>query len=277
MKLSFSTKGWHDISFEEFCTAAEYFKFEGIEPHNINNAAFSDKSGVFHDYSAAATLRMLYDRNLSLPCIDVINDIADEDQYDAAIAEIERCLQIASNLHIPNIRLRAEHHDDTEKAVQNVKNLIEAVLPVAERDKISFLIETRGMYADTALLRDTLEYFASDYVASLWNMSAAYFTVGESPAKIISNLGAYVRHVHLNDGVKTDDGIEYRLVGEGDLPIKETMKALRSVNYDGFISLVWDPRWCPELDDMDIIFAQFISYMKQFADTSKNESALYWN
>ena len=55
------------------------------------------------------------------------------------------------------------------------------------------------------------------------------------------------------------------------------MKALRSVNYDGFISLVWDPKWCPELDDMDIIFAQFISYMKQFADTSKNESALYWN
>ena len=277
MKFSFSTKGWHDISFEEFCTAAEYFKFEGIEPHNINNAAFSEKSGVFHEYSAAATLRMLYDRSLSLPCIDVINDIADEEQYDAAIAEIERCLQIAANLHIPNIRLRAEHHDDTDKAVQNVKTLIETVLPVAERDKISLLIETRGMYADTALLRDTLEYFASDYVASLWNMSAAYFTVGESPAQIISNLGAYVRHVHLNDGVKTDDGIEYRLVGEGDLPIKETMKALRSVNYDGFISLVWDPRWCPELDDMDIIFAQFISYMKQFADTSKNESALYWN
>ncbi len=100
---------------------------------------------------------------------------------------------------------------------------------------------------------------------------------GESPAKIISNLGAYVRHVHLNDAVKTDDGIEYRLVGEGDLPITETMKALRSVNYDGFISLVWDPTWEPDLDDMDIIFAQFISYMKQFADTSKNESALYWN
>ncbi len=56
MKFSFSTKGWHDISFEEFCTAAEYFKFEGIEPHNINNAAFSEKSGVFQDYSAAATM-----------------------------------------------------------------------------------------------------------------------------------------------------------------------------------------------------------------------------
>ncbi len=277
MKFSFSTKGWHDISFEEFCEAAEYFHFEGIEPHNINNAAFAEKNGVFHEFSAAATLRMLYDRGLSLPCIDVINDIADESQFDNAIHEISRCLQIASNLRIPNIRLRAEYHEDVDSAVDNVKRLIATVLPAAEKEKVSLLIETRGMYADTALLRDTLEYFASDYVAALWNMSAAYFTAGESPAKIISNLGAYVRHVHLNDAVKTDDGIEYRLVGEGDLPITETMKALRSVNYDGFISLVWDPRWCPELDDMDIIFAQFISFMKQFSDTSKNESSLYWN
>ena len=277
MKFSFSTKGWHDNSFEEFCAIAEDLRFEGIEPHNINNDAFSEKSGVFHDYSAAATLRMLYEHSLSLPCIDVIADISSEDSFDEAIEEIEACLKIAQNLRIPNIRLRAERCEAAEAAVANVKRVIETVLPDAERDRISLLIETRGLYADTALLRDTLEYFASDYVAALWNLSAAFFTVGETPAKIIANLGAYVRHVHINDAVRTDGGLEYRLLGEGDLPIVEMMKALRSVNYDGFISLVWDPSWCPELDDMEIIFSQFISYMRQFADTSKNESALYWN
>ena len=277
MKFSFSTKGWHDNSFEEFCAIAEDLRFEGIEPHNINNDAFSEKSGVFHDYSAAATLRMLYEHSLSLPCIDVIADISSEDSFDEAIEEIEACLKIAQNLRIPNIRLRAERCEAAEAAVANVKRVIDTVLPDAERDRISLLIETRGLYADTALLRDTLEYFASDYVAALWNLSAAFFTVGETPAKIIANLGAYVRHVHINDAVRTDGGLEYRLLGEGDLPIVEMMKALRSVNYDGFISLVWDPSWCPELDDMEIIFSQFISYMRQFADTSKNESALYWN
>ena len=277
MKFSFSTKGWHDNSFEEFCAIAEDLHFEGIEPHNINNRIFNEKSGVFHDYSAAATLRMLYEHSLSLPCIDVIADIAEKGLFSESVVEIQSCLKIAQNLRIPNIRLRAEAHEDVESAAENVKKVIAAVLPVAERDRISLLIETRGLYADTALLRDTLEYFASDYVAALWNLSAAYFTVGESPAKIIANLGAYVRHVHINDAVKTGDGVEYRLLGEGDLPIVEMMKALRSVNYDGFISLVWDPAWCPELDDMEIIFSQFISYMRQFADTSKNESALYWN
>ena len=277
MKFSFSTKGWHDNSFEEFCAIAEDLHFEGIEPHNIRNRIFSEKDSVFHEYSAATTLRMLFERNLKLPCIDVITDIGDPEMFNNSVEEIKSCLRIAINLRIPNIRLRAEACDDHDAAVANVKKVIETILPDAEKNHISLLIETRGLYADTALLRDTLEYFADDYVAALWNMSAAYLTVGETPAKVIANLGAYVRHVHLNDAVKTGDSLEYRLLGEGDLPIRDMMKALRSVNYDGFISLVWDPTWCPELDDMEIIFSQFISYMKQFADTSKNESALYWN
>ena len=229
MKFSFSTKGWHDNSFEEFCAIAEDLHFEGIEPHNIRNRIFSEKDSVFHEYSAATTLRMLFERSLSLPCIDVITDIGDPELFNNSVEELKSCLKIAVNLRIPNIRLRAEACDDHDAAVANVKKVIEAVLPESEKNRVSLLIETRGLYADTALLRDTLEYFADDYVAALWNMSAAYFTVGESPAKIIANLGAYVRHVHLNDAVKTDDGLEYRLLGEGDLPIRDMMKARSSL------------------------------------------------
>ena len=66
-------------------------------------------------------------------------------------------------------------------------------------------------------------------------------------------------------------------MGEGEIPIKEVMLALRSVNYDGFISLVWDPKWCDEIDDMEIIFSQFVTFMKSFSDTAKNESTYYYN
>ena len=60
-------------------------------------------------------------------------------------------------------------------------------------------------------------------------------------------------------------------------PVKDIMTALRSVNYDGFISLVWDPKWCEELDDLEIILSQFYNYMKQFDDPSKNEKTFYFN
>ncbi|MBQ1263756.1 MAG: sugar phosphate isomerase/epimerase, partial [Oscillospiraceae bacterium] len=263
MKLSFSTKGWHQNSFEEFCDIAVDLGFKGIELHNIYNRLFAEKDGAFHDFAAAATLRRLYEKNLKLPCIDTISDIADEKIAEKALDEVARCLSIAENLHIPMIRLRANAAENAEQATKNVYNFIEKALPEAEKKGVALVIETSGLFADTAALREVLESFASDYLGALWNFSAAYFECGQAPEQVIKNLGAYVRHVHFTDAKKSENGIEYCLAGEGEMPISDMMLALRSVNYDGFISLVWNPAWCEELDDMEIIFSQFTSFMKQ--------------
>ena len=52
MKLAFSTKGWHNSTFDDFCEIAKDLKFQGIELHNIHNRLFTDKDGAFHDYTA---------------------------------------------------------------------------------------------------------------------------------------------------------------------------------------------------------------------------------
>ena len=88
MKLSFSTKGWHDSSFDDFCSLAVDLGFDGVELHNIHNRLFTDKDGAFHDYAAAATLRHLYLKKLSIPCIDAICDIADKVKESEAEEEI---------------------------------------------------------------------------------------------------------------------------------------------------------------------------------------------
>ncbi len=80
MNLSFSTKGWHNSTFEDFCEVAEYLHFEGIELHNIYNRLFTAKDGAFHDYTAAATLRRLYNKNLKISCLDTISELADKEQ-----------------------------------------------------------------------------------------------------------------------------------------------------------------------------------------------------
>ncbi len=277
MKLSFSTKGWHGISFDEFCSAAEDLGFKGIELHNIHNSLFTDKDGAFHDYTAMATRRKLYEKKLSLACIDTVCDLSDVENEQATLAEIKACLEIAENLNIPYVRVRAEDVNKTEESFGFVTSMLEKIVPLAEKKNIVLLIETKGMFADTAVLRDILENFASDSLAALWNISAAYLTVGEMPEVIIKNLGAYVKHVQISDVRKTEEGFEYCLIGEGELPLKGIMQALRSVNFDGFISLVWDPEWCREIDDMEIVFSHFVNYMKQFNYTSGKEKTLYYN
>ena len=277
MKLSFSTKGWHNSTFEDFCNIAEELRFQGIELHNIYNRLFTDKDGAFHDYAAASTLRRLREKNLEIPCIDTISDVGCATDREKVLAEIRKCLEIAGNLHIPYVRLRANRRDDDIETVEAVYSVIREVICEVEEKNVTLLLETTGPFSNTKVLRDLLERFASDHVAALWQMSAAYFGAGESAEEVIKNLGAYVRHVQFNDAKLGENGVEFCLAGEGTLPIAEMMLALRSVNFDGYVSLVWDPAWCDELDDMEIIFAQFVGFMKQFGDTSRNEKTLYYN
>ena len=273
MKLSFSTKGWHNSTFDEFCQIAKDLKFSGIELHNIHNRLFTDKDGVFHDYAAAKTVRKLYEMKLSIPCIDTICNLADENTKSESINEINACIAIANDLHIPYVRVKAYGEENYDL----VSSIISEVLPACEQKGIVVLIETSGIFCDTAKLRDMLDSFACDNLAALWDMHSPYFEKNEDPEITIKNLGAYIKHVHIKDAVKTENGIEYCIIGEGKMPISEMMLGLRSVNFDGFISLEWVPEWCEELDDMEIIFSQFVNYMKQFADTSKSDNSLYYN
>ncbi len=273
MKLSFSTKGWHNSSFDEFCDIAKDLKFSGIELHNIHNRLFTDKDGAFHDYAAAKTVRKLYEMKLSIPCIDTICNLADESTKQQSIDEINACLKIASNLHIPYVRVKAYGEENYDL----VSDIIAGALSDCEQNGIVILIETSGIFCDTAKLRDMLDSFACDNLAALWDMYSPYFVKSEEPETTIKNLGAYIKHVHIKDAIKTEDGTEFCILGEGEMPIDEMMLGLRSVNYDGFISLEWVPQWCEELDDMEIIFSQFVNYMKQFADTSKSDNSLYYN
>ena len=277
MKLSFSTKGWHGHSFDDFCRIAEDLRFAGIELHNITKSAFTENGGPFSAANAPATIRALIDRQLTLPCIDSVCDIADEHDPDGNFSEIVGCIEAARNLRISYVRVHAYEHTAGACDMDRITDCLTRALEKAEENGITLLVETVGVFADTKKLRDTLNYFASDYLAALWDIHYTYRVAGESPEKTIENLGAYVKHVHLKDSTETENGVEYRLIGEGTLPIEELMMALRSVNYDGFLSLEWDPKWMPEIDDMEIIFSHFVSTMSRFADTSRAETVYYEN
>ena len=158
MKLSFSTKGWHGKSFDEFCDIAKDLRFSGIELHNVKNELFTGSDSAFCDYLSSATLRKLYEKKLSIPYIDSICDFSDEEQKDFAREEIEECIRIADNLHIPYIRLHANKKD--ESSLNYVESFLSELLPKAERAGVTLLLETSGLFCDSKTLREMLDRFA---------------------------------------------------------------------------------------------------------------------
>ncbi len=275
MKLSFSTKGWHGRTFEQLLQLAKSLRFSGIELHNVKNELFTSSDSAFKDYATTQTQRMLYEMKMSVPCIDSITDPADAETTAETTAEIKECIRIASNLRIPYVRLHAIN--DAQGALDRVNDFLTEILPFAEQAGVTLLLETSGIFSNSKTLRQTLDTFACDSLAALWDMYSSYFIANETPDVTIENLGAYVKHIHVKDAKRVRGALEYCLIGEGELPFADFMNALRSVNYDGFISLEWTPAWCKEIDDLEIILTQFENYMSRFSDVARSDNSLYYN
>ncbi len=270
MKLSFSIKGWSDYHWDDFVNAAVALEFQGIELHDIKGTEWTEKGGPFHQKTAPATLRALYEKNLHLACMDSVTDLAGENSAEIE-AEISSCIDLAEMLRIPFVRIHAQNK--AENAAEMASARLEKLLPYATERGVTLLVETLGAFANTEALRDLLDSFADDNLGALWDFHHPYRDFGESPDITVRNLGAYIKHVHIKDS--TTDG--YRLVGEGDLPIANMMNALSSINYDGFLSLEWTPEWMPELPEMDVVFSHYETYMSRYVSPSATKSFLYEN
>ena len=273
MKLSFSINGWNGYSWEDFVTAAQEARIGGIELHGIHTDDFTQKTGPFHRYNTAATVRGMFEKRLTIPCLDSVCDIADGNADN--VNEIAECLRAAHDLNVPYVRVHAA--DGGADDMDAVIACLEQVEPEAERLGVTMLLETVGMFAATNRLRDVLNHFASDSLAALWDMHHTCRDGGEDAQTTITNLGAYVRHVHIKDSVVENGRVSYRLIGEGDLPIEEMMQALSSVNYDGFISLEWDPSWMLDMTDLDVILSHYENFMHRFQTPSKKQRHRYYN
>ena len=135
---------------------------------------------------------------------------------------------------------------------------------MAEETGVTLLVETNGVFADTARLCRLMDR----QQAMLWECSGIPTILtglwGETPEQTVQNLGAYIKYVHIKDSVVEDGKIQYRLMGEGDLPVDQIMLALDSINYDGYISLEWVKRWASELSDAGVVFPHFANFMRRY-------------
>ena len=267
MKLSFSTRGWPNLQWEQMMDIAVEMGFSGIEVYNLPKFdPMLERGGPFHKYQNAATVRALRDKKLQIPCFDTSFDLTQEEQSMDTLLNL---MEVAHDARVPYVVACAlsEHE---ELAVERLGILLNH----AEVLGVGVLMKTSGIYSDTARLRAVMDRFASDYLGALWDIHHPYRDKGESCDTTIKNLGSYIRHVHIRD---SDDLGNYQLVGEGTMPIGDVMRALSSVNFDGFLSLEWKPEWLEDLQDMEVIFPYFVNYMNRFHNPRGTKKSLYLN
>ena len=272
MKLSFSTKGYKNTSFHTFVNHAKELGYQGIELHDLNDITFF--GGYIYDdaNTAKKAMREAFDNDISLCMIDSTCDISKYETPNVQ-EELAKTITLAKTMHVPYVRIHAMTSCEDAKLL----SILEQIVEIAKKEKITLLLETTGIFADTKKLRVILGQIASDHLAALYDVQHPYRMFHESPEESVKNLGAFVKHVHMHDSSVIDNVVTPQLLGEGTLPLDEVMHALRSINYDGFISFEWDTEWMPEMTEIDVLLAHFAARMSSFDDPSTLKVPLYYN
>ena len=265
MKFSFSTNYWNKYNIYDFFSFAANYNFSGIEIHSVDE---------LYDVNLSSVDKMQRETNINVCCINLTTDISDESLSSAATAEFDRCIDIAKKLGIPYIRLKCSGNVGDNDKTAAAEKFVSYALPIAKKAGVELLVESMGIFSETSKLAAFLDKFADDSLGALWDFYYPYSVSKESPDESIKNLGAYVRHVHIKD---CDEKGDPCLIGEGDLPVRDLLNALRSINYDNYISLEWNPEWVSELSDVHIILPQFTAYLSSYDGTPWKRSRLYKN
>ncbi len=279
MKLSFSTLGCPDFNWSEIYSMARDFRFDGIEVRGIGDDICEDKSRPFSDEHLPATIEKLRKLNLEIPCLSSGCALKFRDREKENIDELKKYISLAEKLGTPYIRVLGDltPMPDGEVDDDYIISVIKKLIPFAEKANVTLLIETNGVYADTARLASMLAKISSSSVAALWDIHHPFRYMNETAADTVRNLGAFIKHVHVKDSIIDENGnLIYKMMGEGDIPFDDMYNALRSIDYVGYISLEWVKRWARNLSDAGIVFPNFSFYMEKYINR-KYVSALQDN
>ena len=266
MKISFSTLACPYFSWEDIYSMAKDLNFDGIEVRGLGDDIFAVTAKPFTDSKIDKTISKLNELGLEIPCLSSGCPLKDKENYDEIIFEITKYIELAQKLNTPYIRILgdAEPMPVGEVDDEYVKKVLLDLAKIADGKNITLLVETNGVYADTKRLKKLLDDVNSPYIAALWDLHHPYRYANETPDTTIENLGSYIKFVHAKDSVMIGGKCEYRLMGEGDLPLNDMIGELEKTGYDGYISLEWVKRWSKELCDAGIVFPHFANFMEPY-------------
>lgn len=266
MKISFSTLACPDFEWSDIYSMAKDFDFDGIEIRGLGADIFSVKANPFTEAQLPKTVAKLKQLGLEIPCLSSGACLKFADRAEENENEIKAYAVLANKLGASYIRVLAdlEPHATDEVDDSFVAAELQKLVPIAEEYNVTLLVETNGVYADTKRLKKLLDSVDSRKVAALWDTHHPYRFMGEKPDETIANLGEYIKYVHIKDSVSRDGVIEYKLMGQGDMPIKEMLAALGSIGYNGYVSLEWVKRWSDNLCDAGVVVPHYAAYMKPY-------------
>jgi sugar phosphate isomerase/epimerase len=176
--------------------------------------------------------------------------------------EIRRFLELASDWEAPLVRVFGGPlaADNPARATQlaAAARVLEAAVPAAERLGVAIAVETHDAFSRSATLARLLDLVESGWVGAVWDSHHPH-RMGEPPAEVHANLAGRVLLAQVKDARRAPehgDGWQLVPLGDGEVPVREMLALLARGGYRGWISVEWEKRWHPEIEEPEVALPQ---------------------
>lgn len=251
MKLGISTLACHGWSLER---SIDQCRQNGIGALEIRMDLHDWSRLALSDSTYADIWQRIHQGGLCVS--DLGTGIAVREDNAAALAELERCAQIARQLHCRGLRIMLgsfyTRHSEPRQPLDRdgILHWLQKADGIMEQYGTQVWIETHNEFATGQALRALMEDLPTKHVRLLWDIMHP-LEAGESFEKTLSLLGRDLVHVHIKDGTPWPDPVmesfRYTPIGQGTVDIPSAVRLLQQSGYDGWYSLEWEGVWRKEL------------------------------
>ncbi len=249
MKFAFSSNAFLRTSLVDAIRIVASIGYDGIEimadvPHAYP-LNLTDKDIV--------TLRRELDKNrLEISNINAFMHHADGDTYHPSWIEKDpllrskrvdytlRCIEMAGALGAKNISTEPGGPVEDMERQEALGFFMEGLRLVenkARERKVRILIEPEpGLLIENSSQFNEFYELLDPEVFGINFDIGHFYCVGENPSELIYSMKDYIHHFHMED-IAASREHHHLMLGEGAVNLTDTMDAIRSVGYNGFVTV----------------------------------------
>lgn len=270
MKLAFSTLGCPDWSLQQVAEHAGEYGYEGVELRIKGDRHVDPSLNASERRHAAESFRS---RGVEIRSLSGYTTFTGKtrEEVEANVQQLRVNAELAHDLGAPYVRTflgKVPEGMTFDFAVAQVAESLARCAELVRPLGVSIIIETHDDFsASAAVERVFREAGHPDGLALLWDTVHTYHS-GETAQQVVGRFGSSIVHTHFKDCVPdahNPRGHQYRyvLTGEGYIPIRENIAALRSIGYDGYLSFEWEKMWYPDLPGPEVALPHYLRYMRE--------------
>jgi len=154
-----------------------------------------------------------------------------------------------------------------------IADSLEAAAVYAQSVGVQIVLEPHDDFVRAVNVMPILAHLDAPTLKVIWDVGNTY-AAGEDYREGYALLAPYIEYVHLKDGRGHGNTWQLCLLDEGDVPLRDVLRHLVRVNFEGALCVEWEWAWHRELEPPEIALLHSAQVIRTLLAETNSESPL---